>query len=319
MTKREALRLLGLPDGAGWESIKKRQRELVKRHHPDNFTEAAAAEQAHHEMAEINRAVHYLKRLHKTGIVKDVDVVTPRKPRAAESVQKKEVKPTSMAERSEQVVPPEAAKQDVPNTSEKSENAHATWAEQKRRKAPARGELDRKFTEHRRKTVNRYASLLQDSFFTRFMVPKTTSIGAVGATGIFERYVEFRKIQNALFYAINQPLNVVLKYSGLFFFVVLLIRSVMSHFYQGRLVFQEAIFYAKISWLFAGFLFLSLTDLIFRYAITYRYGRLDHPFYTTLMRNGTFTGRMRYSFLAFLAAKFFITGLLFRAYFRLAG
>ncbi|MEM4134515.1 MAG: DnaJ domain-containing protein [Candidatus Micrarchaeia archaeon] len=54
--------VFGLNEGATWEQIKAKYRELVKNYHPDRFTDENQKKQAEEKMKEINEAYDYFKR-----------------------------------------------------------------------------------------------------------------------------------------------------------------------------------------------------------------------------------------------------------------
>lgn len=300
--------MLGLEDGAGWEVIKSRQRALVKDYHPDRFQSREEIEAAHHKMADINRSVAYLKKLHLAGAIREKTKTTPKPAQADKDKPPKTRDPVS----------PDQTPKPEPRKTETSDAAsYDAWVANRRRRAVSRAELETRFNRHRTRVTARYVALLQQSAFKTFFARKETALGPSNAGSLYERYVEFRKIQNYLFYAINRPVNLILKYVAIFWVVIQMIRAVLGHFYQGRLVFKADIFYGKILWLTAAFLVLTVSDLLFRYSITFRFGHEKHVFYENLMKNGYFMGSMRRAFHSYLILKYALAVWLLLGYSRL--
>jgi curved DNA-binding protein CbpA len=301
MNRKAALAVLGLDDNAGWQSVKARQRVLVKAHHPDAFTDHTEAANAHERMAEINRAVHHLKRLHNNGLfpLEDRKRATKSPPRAPKSA----TQDTAPGENPQE--PAKAARSGKATKSAAiTQQEFEAWVAKQRNRTVSRQQHDARFTAHRNRVLSRYRDSVQNTVFQHYFAQKTTALGQVSGSSIYERYVLFRKVQDALFYAINRPLNVILKYSGLLLTIVYMLRALLHHFYRGALVYQPELFWIKV-WTAAGaFAVLTIPDVVFRWAVVFRFQDFNHPFYVLLMRRGTFPGRMAVSFFAFLWVKY---------------
>jgi hypothetical protein len=297
MTKKDALRVLELPVTAGWERVKKRQRELVKAHHPDRYQTEGEIETAHHKMAEINRAVHHLKRLYERGLLTAQDAPARKVPKSP-----KTTTPAKQTSQQREERPPESATK----SSSRIDEIHQQRLGHIRNKAVSRESLEQRFIKHRTRVTGKYEQAIQESFFRRFIDRNNKLPGASGPQSLYERYVRFRKIQNTLFYAINRPVNVVLKYSGLLYTIVLLLRAFLNHFYKGTLVYQPELFFEKLFICSTSIFLLAMPDYLFRLAVTWRYRDPYHRFYEVLLQEGVFSGRMAASFYAFLVLKYVV-------------
>jgi hypothetical protein len=297
MTKKEALRVLELPLPAGWERVKKRQRELVKAYHPDRYQTEGEIETAHHRMAEINRAVHHLKRLYECGLLSAQDAPARTVHRSPKKTTPGKQNPLQREER-----PPAS----TTKPSSKIDETHQQRLGRIRNKAVSREALEQRFIKHRTRVIGKYEQAVRESIFRRFFDRNNKLPSTSNPQNLYERYVRFRKIQNTLFYAINRPLNVVLKYSGLLYTIVLLLRAFLNHFYKGTLVYQPELFFEKLLICSAGIFLLAMPDYLFRLAVTWRYRDPYHRFYEVLLQKGVFSGKMAASFHAFLVLKYFV-------------
>jgi hypothetical protein len=248
-------------------------------------------------MAEINRAVHHLKRLYERGLLTAQDAPTrtvPKSPKtttpAKQTSQQREERPT----------------ESVIKSNSRIDEIHQQRLGHIRNKAVSRESLEQRFIKHRTRVTGKYEQAIQESFFRRFIDRNNKLPGASGQQSLYERYVRFRKIQNTLFYAINRPVNVVLKYSGLLYTIVLLLRAFLNHFYKGTLVYQPELFFEKLFICSTSIFLLAMPDYLFRLAVTWRYRDPYHRFYEVLLQEGVFSGRMAASFYAFLVLKYVV-------------
>ncbi len=300
----ELYQILGVPVGSDADILKKRHRDLVRKWHPDRFTDAIQKEQAEKKLAQINAAYHRLKK------VKSRNINKAHSPKSATK--------TSGNKRS---------RRDNAKYAD-SETKRNTYSNTKTKRRPARDSrmtfeqtwLDRKLTVINNRMQQAYLQRRKDSYgedqekeiekqeafwfqkrkawygktrvglynsFLNYLIfgnlenlmnqkeSTATSLGSYNLRDKYELEIRHNIIRDRLFYAVNRTPNIILKYIFGIAILSLFIINISEFFVMGRIVGSLYDFLSLQIFVLGLFALLVFPDNLYQRFLLWKYRNLE--------------------------------------------